>query len=161
AQRPLLDKPNADVTAAAANWGVARDGVSGVAPRFNPQDLSWGLRNCLRFLLRQRFHWAGDAQEFDAQVVREIGGDVRSMAADAPAAWTARLLQLAFQTATLYGTTTVVFFFSVSGAKMAYESVEVILTGTDDDVHAAAGQMVKCAQLRGAPEPDDISIVIG
>ncbi|CAK0894072.1 unnamed protein product [Prorocentrum cordatum] len=252
AQRPLLNKPRADMTAAAANWGVACDGVSGVAPRFNPEDLSWDFRNCLRFLLRQRFHWAGDKQEFDAQVVREIGGDVRSMATDASAAWAARFLQLAIQTTTLHGSTTV-GFFSVSGTKMAYchigdvsiqawhksaltgryarlfitrdhhvriatasgevigpkqvaflpgvarvgvdleravaqadygtvnlnpgdiiiccsdgivdnvpyESFKVILTGTDDDVHAAADQMVKCAQLHGAPKPDDISIVIG
>ncbi|CAK0853001.1 unnamed protein product [Prorocentrum cordatum] len=248
AQHPLLNKPSADMAAAAANWGVVCDGVSGVAPRFNPEDLSWDLWNCLRFLLRQRFHWACDKQEFDAQVVREIGGDARSMATDAPAA----LLQLAIQTTTLYGSTTV-GFFSVSGTKMAYchigdasiqarrksaltgsytrlfitrdhhvriatasgevigpkqlaflpgvarvgvdleravaqadygtvnlnprdiiiccsggivdnvpyESFKVILTGTDDDVHAAADQTVKCAQLHGAPKPDDISIVIG
>jgi hypothetical protein len=93
AQHPFLNKPNADMTAAAEQWGVVCDGVSGVAPRFNPEDLSWDLRNCLRFLLRERFHWACDKQEFDAQVVREIGGDVRSMATDAPAAWAARLLQ--------------------------------------------------------------------
>ncbi|CAK0822815.1 unnamed protein product, partial [Prorocentrum cordatum] len=55
AQRPFLDEPNADMTAAAAQWGAARDRVSCVAPRFNPEEL-------------------------DAQMVREIGGDVRSMA---------------------------------------------------------------------------------
>ena len=40
AQHPFLNKPNADMTAAAAQWGVVRDGASGDAPRFRPGDLS-------------------------------------------------------------------------------------------------------------------------
>ncbi|CAK0831136.1 unnamed protein product [Prorocentrum cordatum] len=209
AQRPLLNRPSADMTAAAANWGVVCDGVSGVAPRFNPEDLSWDLRNCLRFLLRQRFHWAGDEQEFDAQVAREIGGDVRSMAAGAPAVWRKSALtgsytrlfitgghhvRIAAASGEVIGPKQVAFLLGVArvgvdleraaaqadcGAvnlnprdiiiccsdgivdNVPYESFKVILTGTDDDVHAAADQMVKCAQLHGAPKPDDISIVIG
>ncbi|CAK0859329.1 unnamed protein product, partial [Prorocentrum cordatum] len=118
--RPFLDEPSADMAAAAAQWGVVRDEVSGVALCFNPERLSWDLLpNCLRFSLRERFHWACDKQEFDAQVIREIGGGARGMAAGAPAPWAARLLHLAIQTTALRSSTAV-GFFSVVGAKMSY-----------------------------------------
>ncbi|CAK0838100.1 unnamed protein product, partial [Prorocentrum cordatum] len=48
-------------------------------------DFSWDFRNCLHFLFREHFQWACDEQRFDAQVVRVIGGNVRSSKADGEA----------------------------------------------------------------------------
>ena len=88
-------------------WAGIFDGVSGVPPPMLPEDLSWELREWVRYLLRQRFKFGQDVRSFGAEVVCAIGGSLPDTSKDPPGAWLARLVHLALQSTQLFGSTCV------------------------------------------------------
>ena len=121
AQHPLVagTKPNADMTAHCAQWAVVLDGVGGVPWPFRPEDLSWDLRNALRFNMRNRFDRFQSKNQYDKDVIAEIQGSVALMSHDPPGAWMARLLHMSIGHTTCFGSTTV-GIVSLKGSKVTY-----------------------------------------